>query len=131
MPDCPLYLPARAAPPSGRTMKVLADTVRRSIWSVVVMPTRLVSAWLVALFFGETMLTAAEPVIGPVWCGISALPLPWSLPTSTRLPNTVPKSSSRLAMFEVPVPTMAPVAMFTLAYLLEKPACAKPRWVDT
>ena len=131
MADCPLYLPGSAAPPSGRTMKLLLETVRRSMWSVSVMPMRLVVAWSVALFFGETMLTAGAPVIGAVWCGMIALPLPWSLPTSTRLPNTVPKSSSRPLMLDVPVPEIAPVARSTFAYWTEKPACAKPRCVDT
>jgi hypothetical protein len=124
MPDCALYLPASAEPPRGRTMKVVLLTVRRSTLSVRVMPMRLVSAWLVDPFFGEIMLTEGPVRSGPVWCATMALPLPWSLPISTRLPNTVPKSSSRLASPEVAVPAIAPVVKSTLAYLVEKPACA-------
>ena len=69
IPICSLYLPEIAAPPIGRTTRLVASTLARSMRSLNVKPTRVVAGWRTAPGAGTTIVTRGSVASGAPSCG--------------------------------------------------------------
>ncbi len=76
MPNCTLYVPARALPPKGRTMKVFALMLSGRMLSLMPSPMREVRACWRAPLAGDICLTTGLVMSGIVECTMKALPEP-------------------------------------------------------